>query len=163
MSDKTPKSATDEIKALIPALNRNQTIQYLVCERLQRFHFGLGLLAIILSSLIVVTMINPTFKLAFLGGFEPVKLNPAFALAAAIVSSLQTFLGLDVRAEKHQRAGVAYGSIHRFARSRVTGTYTDNENRFALEQILREYTEVSKGSPLTWYRNRRKEAGLNAR
>lgn len=159
MAAETPgaEPIKEEISVLAHQLNRNQRIQYRVCERLQRRHLTLGILTIALSSLITVIMTFPEFKFGFLDGFPAIKLVPVLALATAIVGALQTFLRLDSRASEHQNAGVRYGIIHRFAKSRISGGYSEDENRAALEEILEEYKLVSERAPLTWRSIRDKE------
>lgn len=75
-------------------------------------------------------------------------------LGAAAASGVQTFSRYDLDAERHQISAVDYGALLRRVDSRISGAFSEEENRAVLDEILEEYARISKYAPLTKYSNR---------
>lgn len=84
-----------------------QLAHYGSAEHFGKWKFALGVPAVILSALVGTTVFatlqkQPELWLQIIVGLA--------SLAAALLTSLQTFLGYSERAEKHRLAGAKYGS-----------------------------------------------------
>src|ERR1019366_3514304 len=88
----------------------HQTAAYL-----QRMHYCLGIPVIVLSTIVGTTVFATLQKhVADDGAGFSVKLAVGlFSIVAAVLSSLQTFLRLEDRAEKHRLAGIKFGALMR--------------------------------------------------
>lgn len=87
-----------------------QRIQYLAALHYSRLHYWLGIPVIIVTTLVGTSVFasiqtQPAVWVQVLAGFASV--------VAAVLAGLQTFLGLQDRAEKHRLAGAKYGAIGR--------------------------------------------------
>ncbi|WP_417208485.1 SLATT domain-containing protein [Antarctobacter sp.] len=143
-----------EISRLAAMLSRNQRSQYASCESLEFKHFATGILMILASSVATVF-----FGLKW-PSFETV--SPLASLVALAAGSLQTFSKFEHRARDHKQAAVEFGILHRAARARLTGAYSEAENREFLESLLSDYADVSNSAPLTWYSKRRAQERLRS-
>jgi hypothetical protein len=87
-----------------------QRIQYLAALHYSRLHYWLGVPVIVVTTLVGTSVFasiqqQPAVWIQVLAGFASV--------VAAILAGLQTFLGLQDRAEKHRLAGAKYGAVGR--------------------------------------------------
>ena len=153
-SDGNKAGVNAEISRLAEALLRNQRSQYASCESLEFLHHATGIVMILASG----------FATVFLGlkwpNFEIV--SPVASLIALTAGSLQTFSRFEQRSRDHKQSAVNFGQLHRAARSRVCGAYTEEENRDYLETLLIGYASASDTAPLTWYAKRKKQETLRA-
>ena len=137
--------ATEFFRGKIRALEINQKTHYAACEKYLRNHKRLGVLIIALSSIALasafadVALLHPNANILVGVG----------ALIIAIISGVITFSGFTELASEHKSAGVQYGKLLRFAESRVSGTFTDEENKREIEEFLQEWRRVSESAPLT--------------
>lgn len=87
-----------------------QRIQYLAALHYSRLNYWLGIPVIIVTTLVGTSVFasiqqQPAAWLQIMAGFASVL--------AAVLAGLQTFLGLQDRAEKHRLAGAKYGAVGR--------------------------------------------------
>jgi hypothetical protein len=83
---------------------------YNTAQRLERLNLVIGIPVVILS------VIVGTFTFASLGsemGIFPQVLLGLASMLAAMLASLQTFLGISQRSERHVTFGARYGSLRR--------------------------------------------------
>lgn len=136
---------------------RAKTIQ--VAHYLSAAYFGkrkywLGVPAVLLSTLVGTTVFaslqeKPEIWLQIIVGLASV--------AAAILTSLQTFLGYTERAEKHRIAGAKYGAIGRELEILRTLPDVSLEDVHDIRQRLDSLAEESPNNPLSIYN----KAGAN--
>jgi hypothetical protein len=74
------------------------------------------------------------------------------SVAAALMASLQTFLGYSERAEKHRVAGAKYGSLGReLEQLRASGTPLSDQNMSEVRKRLDDLAVESPNNPLSIY------------
>jgi hypothetical protein len=75
------------------------------------------------------------------------------SVAAALLASLQTFLGYSERADKHRLAGAKYGALGReLEQLRAAGGAPSNEALVSIRKRLDALALESPNNPLTIYR-----------
>ena len=108
-------SWTPELEELLSTWHRRmdacQHAYYLEAERYKRWHFWLGVPAVILSS-IVGTAVFATLEKESLGIVTRVIIA-LVSIAAAVLAGLQTFLRLSEMSAAHAQAGDWYAAIKR--------------------------------------------------
>lgn len=100
----------------------SQRAQYRAALYFGRLHFWLGI------PVIVLTTIVGTSVFASLSKQPNLNIQITIGLAsvlAAVLASLQTFLGLGDRAEKHRLAGAKYGAVGRHLEELLAGNPDD--------------------------------------
>ena len=139
-------AATAEFETLRRALERNQRSHYVACERLEFLHAALGVFAVVAAIFVAVAY---SYNFPYLH-----YILPAAALSASAASGIQSFRGLEAKSRDHKFTAAEYGDLHREARARVSGAYSDDTNAADLPEFLRRYSQVSKNAPLTRNRDR---------
>ncbi|WP_422006840.1 SLATT domain-containing protein [Roseivirga pacifica] len=109
-------------------------------------HFGkrkyaLGVPAVILSGIVGTTVFanlqnEPNINIQILVGFASVS--------AALLTSLQTFLGYSERAEKHRIAGAKYGALGR--ELELVRSF-DSIDKSVIEDIKKRLDDLAQESP----------------
>jgi hypothetical protein len=75
------------------------------------------------------------------------------SVAAALLASLQTFLGYSERAEKHRVAGAKYGALGReLEQVRASGVTLSAETMSRIRKRLDDLAVESPNNPLLIYR-----------
>ena len=118
-----------------------QLAHYGSAEYFGKWKFGLGIPAVILSALVGTTVFatlqkQPELWLQIIVGFASV--------AAALLTSLQTFLGYSERAEKHRIAGAKYGAVRRELEYIRT---LSNVDEAKLENLRKRLDDLAYESP----------------
>lgn len=137
--------ATELFRKKIRALEINQKTHYAACEKYIRNHKRLGALIIVLSS---IALASAFADVALLHPNANVLVGVG-ALIIAILSGIITFSGFSELASEHKSAGVQYGKLLRFAEARISGAFSDEENKREIEGFLQEWRRVSESAPLT--------------
>jgi len=108
-------SWTPELEQLLSTWHRRmdacQHAYYLEAERYKRWHFWLGVPAVILST-VVGTAVFATLENQAVG-IMPRVIVALVSIAAAVLAGLQTFLRLSEMAAAHAQAGDWYAAIKR--------------------------------------------------
>jgi hypothetical protein len=118
---------------------------YDVAVHLDRNNYSFGVPVVVLS----VTV--GTFTFASFGN-ETVRVYSLLvglgSFAAAVLASLQTFLKLPERAERHRRAGALFGSLLKEL-EQITGSPAMDEERFRkwADAFRQRWDQVSQESP----------------
>ena len=91
-------------------VSETQRAHYLSAEHFGARKFWLGIPAVVLSTLVGTSVFATVQKQPELWLQIAVGLS---SVAAALLASLQTFMGYSERAEKHRMAGARYGALGR--------------------------------------------------
>jgi hypothetical protein len=125
-----------------------QRAHYLSADHFGRKKYGLGIPAIILSTLV------GTAVFASLQKQPELWLQIAIGLAsvlAAVLAGLQTFLGYTERAEKHRIAGAKYGALGRELEVLRASDQVSNETIEDIRKRLDVLALESPNNPLRIY------------
>ena len=125
-----------------------QVAHYVSADHFGKRKYLLGIPAVILSALVGTTVFaslqsQPELWLQITVGLASV--------AAALLTSLQTFLGYSERSEKHRIAGAKYGAVGRELEFLKTQTNIDTEIIAKLKKELDVLAEESPNNPKKIY------------
>jgi hypothetical protein len=127
-----------------------QSAHYLSADAFSRKSYWLGIPVIVLSTIVGTSVFATLAK-----GPGP-KLQIAVGLAsvlAAVLASLQTFLGYSARAEKHRVAGAKYGAVGRELEVLRSSDRSVSEDAIAeLRKRLDALALESPNNPISTYR-----------
>lgn len=127
-----------------------QVAHYLSADHFGARRYWLGIPAIVLSTLVGTSVFatiqkQPELWLQIVVGLASV--------AAALLASLQTFLGYSERAEKHRLAGAKYGALGRtLEQLRASETLPSTEVIDGVRKRLDDLAIESPNNPLPIYR-----------
>ncbi len=141
-------NSTQYLTDLSEKLERNQRAHYRSCERCERMNWILGVITVIASVAAAALFQAPIDAQWY--DYTTIGLP----MVAATTSGIQTLSRYDLRAAQHQAAAVDYGALLRHVLARISGSYSEIENRDEIEVIRQEYHRISKYAPLTYYNNR---------
>ena len=133
-----------------------QVAHYLSADHFGRRKYILGVPAIVLATFAGTSVFatleqQPSFYLQLAVGFASV--------AAAVLASLQTFMGYSERAEKHRLAGAKYGALGRKLESMsAQPDKNDSEELTRVREKLDALAEESPNNPLKIYKSAGAEA-----
>lgn len=130
-----------------------QTAHYISAERFARKSYWLGIPVIALTTLVGTSVFATLQKQP-----QPwLQLTVGFAsVLAAILASLQTFLGYSQRAEKHRIAGAKYGAVGRELEVlRASAESVPNDVIEELRQRLDTMALESPNNPIWIYQRAR--------
>jgi hypothetical protein len=127
-----------------------QRAHYLSADAFGTRKYWLGIPAVILSTLVGTSVFATVQKQPELWLQITVGLA---SIAAALLASLQTFLGYSERAEKHRIAGAKYGALGReLEQLRASETPPSAETISELRKRLDDLAVESPNNPLPIYR-----------
>ena len=127
-----------------------QRAHYLSADHFGARKYWLGIPAVILSTLVGTSVFATVQKQPDLWLQITVGLA---SVAAALLASLQTFLGYAERAEKHRIAGAKYGALGReLEQLLVAGTAPSPETMSEVRKRLDDLAVESPNNPLPIYR-----------
>jgi hypothetical protein len=143
----TPEQVLDDWYQRVAVTQR---AHYLSAEHFGARKYWLGVPAVILSTLVGTSVFATVQK-------QPeLWLQIAVGLAsvlAALLTSLQTFLGYSERAERHRIAGAKYGSLGReLEQLRASGSTLSPEAISEVRKRLDDLAVESPNNPLPIYR-----------
>jgi hypothetical protein len=126
-------------------VRENQHVHYACGNYFSRLNYWLGIPTIILTSL-VGTAVFASLEREDIGNYK--ILIGLVSVMAAVLASLQTFLGFSERSEKHRRIAAGYAAVRR--KLELLKTFTVPE-RDKLEQafaaIKAEIDDLANSSP----------------
>ena len=125
-----------------------QLAHYGSAEHYGKRKFHLGVPAVILSALVGTTVFATLQKQPELWLQITVGLA---SVAAALLTSLQTFLGYSEKAEKHRIAGAKYGALGRELEQLRAEGITDSEILSNVRAKLDNLAEESPNNPKSIY------------
>lgn len=135
---------------------------YEAASTLSKFHYYLGIPAVILSA-VVGTTIFATLQESPNGPIQ-IAIGLLSMLTSSIVA-LQTFLRLDERASKHRSAGSSYGSIRRELQQIIYSYKGDTISDEMLSEIREKFDKLAMDSPniseRIWHNTEKKLARYN--
>lgn len=126
-----------------------QKAHYYSADHFRRRNFMLGIPAVILSTFVGTTVFATLQKKPELAMQIAVGLA---SVTAALLTSLQTFLGYSERAEKHRIAGAKYGALGRELEYLKTLIDIDPETVNNLRSKLDTLAIESPNNPIKIYR-----------
>ena len=137
-------------RRLVSASSRHATRPLLVCRSFGSRKYWLGIPAVVLSTLVGTSVFATVQKQPQLWMQITVGLA---SVAAALLASLQTFLGYSERAEKHRIAGAKYGALGReLEQIRASGATPTFDEMSAVRNRLDDLAVESPNNPLPIYR-----------
>ncbi|TMP90027.1 MAG: SLATT domain-containing protein [Verrucomicrobia bacterium] len=119
-----------------------QRAHYLSADHFGKLKYWLGIPAVVLSTLVGTSLFATLQKQP-----EP-RLQIAVGLAsvaAALLASLQTFLGYSDRAEKHRVAGAKYGALGRELEQLRASSITPTPE--AISEVRKRLDDLAMESP----------------
>ena len=125
-----------------------QLAHYESAEHFCKRKFSLGIPAVVLSALVGTTVFATLQKQQELWLQIIVGLA---SVAAAVLTSLQTFLGYSERAEKHRIAGAKYGALGRELEVLRTLDSVDTDIIRELKKHLDDLAQESPNNPKNIY------------
>jgi len=137
--------STDYLQSKIESLKLNQTTHYFVCERHKKRHKRLGLTLVVLSTLSLAFLFFDSSANIPLIEYLPI----AVSILVAVISAIVTFVNDNAQAVDHQSSAVAYGALLRECEARVSGAYSETENKEYLTEFQARWQSISATSPLT--------------
>jgi hypothetical protein len=143
----TPRQVLDDWYERVAVTQR---AHYLSADHFGARKYWLGIPAVVLSTLVGTSVFatvqkQPEFWLQITVGLASV--------AAALLASLQTFLGFAERAEKHRIAGAKYGALGReLEHLRASDTPPSDEVISKIRKSLDDLAVESPNNPLPIYR-----------
>ncbi|HBO2000443.1 SLATT domain-containing protein [Pseudomonas aeruginosa] len=135
----TLKSSSDVLQRWLKRSRESQLSHHLMAETLQGHHTKLGIAVIAVTAFSGATTI-----VAELGGTAKLCLG-LLTLFAAILTSLQTFLKFEERANHHRLAGAGYGQVRRKLELANTMPYEQAETRLKEAEV--ELNKLAQESP----------------
>jgi hypothetical protein len=144
------ESWTPELEQLIAKWQRRMTAcqhaYYLEAERFRRWHFWLGIPAVVLSS-VVGTAVFATLQKTEIDMSYRIAIA-LVSIAAAVLAGLQTFLRLAENASSHGAAADWYAAIKRDIEQLLAMRAEDRGNAKTCTDTLRkEINKVGQKSP----------------
>lgn len=133
-----------------------QRAHYLSADHFGGRKYWLGIPAVILSTLVGTSVFatvqkQPEFWLQITVGLASVT--------AAVLASLQTFLGYSERAEKHRLAGAKYGAMGRELEQLLAATSPPSQEVISeVRKRLDALAEESPNNPLPIFRRARESS-----
>ena len=124
----------------------SQRAHYACCARFRRLNYILGIPTIILTTVVGMAIfaavandkVTDEMKIAV----------GLLSLVAAVLASLQTFLGFSHRIDQHRVAGAGYGSIGRSLEFLKTFSPSDpDELKRIVAQIQKQLDSLTESSP----------------
>jgi hypothetical protein len=126
-----------------------QRAHYLSADYFGTRKYWLGIPAVVLSTLVGTSVFATIQKRPEVWLQIAVGLG---SVAAALLASLQTFLGYSERAEKYRIAGAKYGSLGReLEQLRASGTPLSDQNMSEVRKRLDDLAVESPNNPLSIY------------
>jgi len=126
-----------------------QRAHYLSADHFGARKYWLGVPAVVLSTLVGTSVFATVQKQPEL--WLQISVGLA-SVVAALLTSLQTFLGYAERAEKHRIAGAKYGALGReLEQMRATGAETTPEQITEVRKLLDDLAVESPNNPLHIY------------
>jgi len=127
-----------------------QVAHYISADHFGARRYWLGIPAIVLSTLVGTSVFAAIQKQPEL--WVQIVVGMA-SVAAALLASLQTFLGYSERAEKHRLAGAKYGALGRtLEQLRASETLPSLEDIASVRKRLDDLAIESPNNPLPLYR-----------
>jgi hypothetical protein len=144
------ESWTPELEQLLAKWQRRMTAcqhaYYLEAERFRRWHFWLGIPAVVLSS-VVGTAVFATLEKTDIGMFPRIFIA-LVSIAAAVLAGLQTFLRLAETASSHGAAADWYAAIKRDIEQLLAMRAEDRGNaKTSTDTLRKEINKVGQKSP----------------
>lgn len=135
----TPEEVLDDWYQRVTVTQR---AHYLSADHFGARKYWLGIPAVFLSTLVGTSVFatvqtQPQFWLQIAVGLASV--------AAALLASLQTFLGYSERAEKHRIAGAKYGALGRELEQLRASSTTPSDN--AISEVRKRLDDLAVESP----------------
>ena len=123
----------------------SMSLHYKSAQRFERMHYLLGVPAVVLSTAVGTTVFAALRKDLDV----PIQIaTAAGSFSAAILTALQTFLGYNQRAVKHQQAGAAYASLIRRIHEQLAFPASQPEELQRFVAVLRaRFDTLSRESP----------------
>jgi hypothetical protein len=120
-----------------------QSAHYLSADYFGARKYWLGIPAVVLSTLVGTSVFAALQKQPEL--WQQITVGLA-SVAAALLASLQTFLGYSERAEKHRIAGAKYGALGReLEQLRASGAATPSPE--AMSEVRKRLDDLAIESP----------------
>lgn len=135
-------------------VRESQRVHYECGTHFSRRNYHLGIPAIVLSTS-VGTAVFASLETAAAGHMR--ILVGLVSIAAAVLASLQTFLGYAERADRHRTAGAEYGGVRRSLELLKTmPPQTEEDLGSALDAIKSKMDELAKNAPEvpSWLKDR---------
>lgn len=127
-------------------IRESQRTHYECGSRLSRLHLLLGIPTIILT-VVVATAVFASLGNETVSGRMKIVIG-LLSVAAAVLASLQTFLGLAQRADQHKSAGTRYGALARALEILKTFPPPDPaELKRIVTDIQREMDRLAESAP----------------
>lgn len=137
------KTTDDVLQRWLKRARESQLSHHLMTESLESRHTWLGVIVVGITAVAGTTTIAAELE-------QSSKLALGLlTLSAAVLTSLQTFLKLDERANRHRSAGAGYGQVRRKLELASTLPVEQSEARIkeaeiALNKLAQESPSVSK-------------------
>ncbi len=123
-----------------------QLTHYAAAESNDKWHKGLGIIAIIFSSFAGVGAVTNIIKS---WGDRGIYVMAFLTLTSAFLSSLQTFLKLSERAEKHRASAAHYAAIRRdLEKTAALLPVSRGKPKAYLDGIQKQMDALAKESPV---------------
>lgn len=130
------------LEAWLVRATRHQTAHYSIEGRLTRWNRAVG------GATVALTTLAGTTLLASAVSDIPTLVRIAVGIVgivAAVLASVQSFLGLADRAEHHRRAAASYGELRHRVEAWISCPPSDE--CALLEELHKRFTDLAKSSP----------------
>jgi hypothetical protein len=139
LPDDTLRLMTDWFRRV----RESQQIHYACANLFSRLHLSLGIPTIALSAAAGTAVLASLQKTVGLAGI----VVGLISILAAVLASLQTFLGLSDRAETHRVIGARYSAVRRQLESMKTFPPAMAEAKSQLNEIRAKMDELAEEAP----------------
>jgi len=155
----TPQSTQDLLTSWHRRLRETQFCQYEAAKPLAHANYWLGIPVVVLSTFVGTSVFATLEKQVDMGVRITIGI---ISVAAAVLASLQTFLRLSERAEKHRAVAARVGSIRReieqlLATEATQTTLAQDRLDRLREQINKLAEDAPSVSDRIWERAKRAE------
>jgi len=125
-------------------VRESQHVHYACANHFSRLNYILGIPTIVITS-VVGTAVFVSLEKQDIADYK--ILVGLLSMLAAVLASLQTFLGFAERSEKHRLAGAGYAAVRRHVELLATFPPADEELEQSLMDIKNEMDSLAKSSP----------------
>ncbi|HEY2396421.1 MAG TPA: SLATT domain-containing protein [Rudaea sp.] len=137
--------ARELIESWLYSADASMALHYDAARHFERRHYLIGVPALVLSTAVGTTVFAALQKDVYVA----IQFTTgAASVLAAILTGLQTFLGYNQRAAKHQSAGAAYAALIREIHQEQAFPLSEvNQLRGFVEKVRTRFDALSKESP----------------
>lgn len=141
----SPKTKSELLERWLRRARESQFAHYEAADRLKRLNYWFGVPVVAITSIVGTSVFSSISSTGGLDDNTRIAVG-AISVMAAVLASLQTFLGFSERAERHRITGARYG-IARRALEDLGARGADGVSQDEMDQIRKEIDSLAVEAP----------------